>query len=88
MVTVLMASHQDPVDLWRQSLKKEMPELEFRAYPDVGKPEEIDYALVYWPPPGLIASLPNLKAILSIAAGCDHILADPELPPHLPIVEW
>ena len=86
MVTVLMASHQDPVDLWRQSLAKEMPELEFRAYPDVGDPEKIDYALVYWPPHGLIASLPNLKAVLSIAAGCDHILAAPELPPHLPIV--
>jgi len=86
MATVLMASHQDPVDLWRSALADEMPELEFRAYPDVGDRDEIDYALVYWPPHGLIASLPNVKAVLSIAAGCDHILADPELPPHLPIV--
>ena len=86
MATVLMASHQDPVDLWREALADEMPELEFRAYPDVGDRDEIDYALVYWPPHGLIASLPNVKAVLSIAAGCDHILADPELPPHLPIV--
>ena len=86
MSTILMASHQDPVDLWRDCLAKEMPELEFRAYPDVGDPREIDYALVYWPPHGLIASLPNVKAALSIAAGCDHILADPQLPPHLPIV--
>lgn len=86
MATVLMASHQDPVDLWRGALADEMPELEFRAYPDVGDRDEIDYALVYWPPHGLIASLPNVKAVLSIAAGCDHILADPELPPHLPIV--
>ena len=38
MVTVLMASHQDPVDLWRQSLAMEMPELEFRAYPNIGNP--------------------------------------------------
>ena len=86
MATILMASHQDPVDLWREALAQEMPELEFRAYPDVGDRDEIDYALVYWPPHGLIASLPNVKAVLSIAAGCDHILADPELPPHLPIV--
>ena len=86
MATILMASHQDPVDLWRGALAQEMPELEFRAYPDVGDRDEIDYALVYWPPHGLIASLPNVKAVLSIAAGCDHILADPELPPHLPIV--
>ncbi len=86
MSTILMASNQDPVDLWREGLAKEMPELDFRAYPDVGDPAEIDYALVYWPPHGLIASLPNVKAVLSIAAGCDHILADPQLPDHLPIV--
>ena len=86
MTTILMASHQDPVDLWRDALAMEMPELEFRAHPDGGNLAEIDYALVYWAPHGLIASLPNVKAVLSIAAGCDHILADPQLPPHLPIV--
>ena len=53
---------------------------------DIGNRAEVDYALVYWPPHGLIASLPNVKAVLSIAAGCDHILADPELPAELPIV--
>ncbi|MBT3535930.1 MAG: glyoxylate/hydroxypyruvate reductase A [Rhodospirillaceae bacterium] len=86
MTTILMASHQDPVDLWREALAKEMPELEFRAHPDAGDPADVDYALVYWPPHGLIASLPNVKAVLSAAAGCDHILADPDLPPDLPIV--
>ena len=82
----LTSSHQNPIDLWRQALSMEMPELEVRTEGDLGNPAEIDYALVYWPPHGLIASLPNLKAILSIAAGCDHILADPQLPPDLPIV--
>ncbi len=86
MTTILMASHQDPVDLWRAALAAEMPELEFRAHPDPGDPAEVDYALVYWAPHGLIASLPNVKAVLSIAAGCDHVLADPDLPPGLPIV--
>ena len=86
MSTILMASQQDPVDLWRDSLAKEMLELGFRAYPDVGDPGDIDYALVYWAPHGLIASLPNVRAVFSIAAGCDHVLADPQLPPHLPIV--
>jgi glyoxylate/hydroxypyruvate reductase A len=86
MTIVLISSRQDPVDLWREALAMEMPELEVRAYPDYGDPAEVDYALVYWPPHGLIASLPNVKAVLSIAAGCDHILADPQLPPELPIV--
>ncbi|MBT4488296.1 MAG: glyoxylate/hydroxypyruvate reductase A, partial [Rhodospirillaceae bacterium] len=40
MTTILMASHQDPVDLWREALAKEMPELEFRAHPDAGDPAD------------------------------------------------
>ena len=86
MTTVLISSQQDPIDLWRAALLAEMPELEVRDETDIGNRAEVDYALVYWPPHGLIASLPNVKAVLSIAAGCDHILADPELPAELPIV--
>jgi glyoxylate/hydroxypyruvate reductase A len=33
-----------------------------------------------------LASLPNLKLILSLGAGVDHVLGDPQLPRHLPIV--
>jgi glyoxylate/hydroxypyruvate reductase len=34
----------------------------------------------------LLARLPNLKLIASLAAGVDHILRDPTLPPEVPIV--
>ncbi|MDP6345155.1 MAG: glyoxylate/hydroxypyruvate reductase A [Alphaproteobacteria bacterium] len=86
MTTLLFSSFQDPPELWLPALRAEMPDVEVRVDPEVGDPAEIDYALVYWPPKGLLASLPNLRAILSIAAGCDHILADPQLPAQLPIV--
>jgi glyoxylate/hydroxypyruvate reductase A len=33
-----------------------------------------------------LASLPNLKLILSLGAGVDHVLSDPQLPRHLPLV--
>ena len=38
------------------------------------------------PEPGFLASLPNLKLILSLGAGVDHLLGDPQLPRHVPIV--
>jgi glyoxylate/hydroxypyruvate reductase A len=63
-----------------------MPELEVRIWPEIGNPADIDYALVWHPEPGLLASLPNLKLILSLGAGVEHILRDPELPRHVPIV--
>jgi glyoxylate/hydroxypyruvate reductase len=47
-----------------------MPELEVRVWPQVGDPADIDYALVWRPEPGLLASLPNLKLILSLSADC------------------
>jgi len=33
------------------------------------------------PPHGLLAGFPNLKAIVNLGAGVDHLLADPTLPP-------
>lgn len=45
----------------------------------------IDYAVVWKHQPGILATLPNLKAIFSIGAGVDHIFADPDLP-DVPIV--
>ena len=62
-----------------------MPGLEIRIWPDIGDPAEIDYALVWRPEPGLLAALPNLKLILSLGAGIDHILCDPDLPAGVPI---
>lgn len=53
--------------------------------PDGPADPTIDYAVVWKQPQGLLARLPNLKAIFSIGAGVDHILADPELP-DVPIV--
>lgn len=44
------------------------------------------HTVVCWcPPAGLIASLPQLKLVQSIAAGVDHIIGDPTVPDGLPI---
>lgn len=46
----------------------------------------IDFALVWEPEAGQLATFPQLKAVISSAAGVDHLLADPLLPTHLPMV--
>lgn len=53
--------------------------------PDGPADPSIDYAVVWKHKPGILAALPNLKAIFSIGAGVDHILNDPEIP-DVPIV--
>ena len=50
--------------------------------------EEIDYALSFRPPPGLLKTLPNLKAAFSLGAGVDGFLSDPDYPRHVPLVRF
>lgn len=84
MVLVFYSDLDDPRP-WRAALTQAIPGLDFRVWPDAGRLEDVDYALVWRPPPGMLRRLPRLKAVLSLGAGVDHVFADPELPRHVPI---
>ncbi len=58
----------------------------FRVCPDTGPKEAVRYALVWRQPPGSLAKLPNLKAILVLGAGVDSVLSDPGLPADVALV--
>ena len=79
-MALLFHSPDEDAQAWRQALLRRMPELDVRVWPDAGDLAEIDAALVWRAPPGLLASLPNLRLILSLGAGVDAMLADPTLP--------
>jgi glyoxylate/hydroxypyruvate reductase A len=85
-MALLFRSSVDSEARWKPQLARLMPELEVRIWPEIGDPADIDYALVWRPEPGFLASLPNLKLILSLGAGVDHILTDPHLHGGVPIV--
>jgi glyoxylate/hydroxypyruvate reductase len=70
---------------WNRYLKEYGAEQEMRVWPDVGRLEDIEYALVWRPEHGDLKRYPNLKVIFSIGAGVDHIFSDPELPKHVPV---
>jgi glyoxylate/hydroxypyruvate reductase A len=53
--------------------------------PDGPNDPSIRFAVVWKQPSGILAGLPNLKAIFSIGAGVDHLFRDPGVP-DLPIV--
>ncbi len=55
---------------------------------DAYRPEDIAYVLSFRPPPGLVASLPNLKAAFSLGAGVDGFLSDPTYPKSVPLVRF
>lgn len=84
MTLLFKCDHTDP-EPWLAALAEQMPEREVRVFPEVGERDDIAYALVHQPPPGLLASLPNLRAVFSLWAGVDHLASDPELPP-VPVI--
>ena len=86
MATILFRSGPASIARWRPLLSGLMPEHEIRYWPEIGDRAQIDYALVWNPEPGLLASLPNLKLIFGLGAGVDHILRDPSVPADVPIV--
>lgn len=83
---LIAATGEDP-EPYRALLAARFPALVIYAEGvDAYDPAEIGYALCWFPPEGLLASLPNLAVIFSMGAGIDHILRDPLLPEGLPIV--
>jgi glyoxylate/hydroxypyruvate reductase A len=84
-VTLVYISPWSDVDVWRREVAKHLPGEELRAWPDVGDAAAIDAALVWKPPNGALATLPNLKLIASLGAGVEQLLEDPALPRHVPI---
>lgn len=84
-MVALFVSDTDRGDWWSQELTARMPSLEVRVWPDAGDLDDIEYLIVWKPPAGLLARIPNLRAVLSLGAGVDHLLTDPALPTGVPV---
>jgi glyoxylate/hydroxypyruvate reductase A len=87
-MAILFLSDADKTGEWAAALARELPADEVLIGPDaaLARAADIDFAVVWYPPPGLCAKLPNLRAVLSLGAGVDHALLDPALPRHVPLV--
>ncbi len=70
---------------WARALKQLVSGRRIMIAPDIGKPEDVAYALCWKPTPGLLATMPNLEVIFSLGAGVDHIYEDDALP-DVPVV--
>ena len=76
----------DPVrgEHWRALFAEQAPDIQWRAWPNLGNPEEIRY-LAAWQAPDDLSLLPNLEVLFALSAGVDQLdLA--RLPPDLPVV--
>ena len=74
---ILLALNRQDTAHWGRLLGKGYETVTERAYP---VDPSIDYAVVWKHPAGALSGLPNLKLVISMGAGVDHIFADPDLP--------
>ena len=73
------------VDLWRREVGARVPDLDFRVWPEMGDPDDIEFVLLFRAEPRMFAPMRNLKAVLATGAGIDGILAEPTLPRGVPM---
>lgn len=78
---ILVAVSGPHADEWCALLRSHSPGRDIRQWPNnVGNPADVTCACVWRMQHGLLAGFPNLRAIIALSAGVDHLLADPGLP--------
>jgi glyoxylate/hydroxypyruvate reductase A len=77
---------EDKTEWWCQMLRDLMPDWNIYPINKVPDPDAVTYTVVWRPATGAMKPFNNLKAIVSLGAGIDHVLADEQLPLHLPII--
>ena len=85
-MAVLLSTKAATMDWWRRALLAVDPTLTIRLFPDAGDPAEIEAAVV-WTAHDMaeLRRYPNLKLIVSMGAGVDHLLRPPGPPPGIPV---
>src|SRR5215212_9601178 len=83
----LLIAARTRAELFAAAARQLDPALDLRVAPDLGRIEDIDTALAWQPPPGLLKTPPKLQLIVSVGAGVDALLDDPSLP-DVPLVRY
>ncbi|WP_127143581.1 2-hydroxyacid dehydrogenase [Pelagibacterium montanilacus] len=76
---VFYSEFDDPTE-WREALLAELPDLDFRVYPDVGDPDSVAYALAWRPPSGFFEPFRNIELVVNLGAGVDSLTGRDDLP--------
>lgn len=82
---ILIAATGWDQEAWSETVRALDPRRRIFLWPEVPDPAAVGYALVWNPPAGFFARLPNLRVVFSLGAGVDHLIFRDDLPA-VPIV--
>jgi len=80
MALLLTPPVQGTLETWRDGILAEIPDLDIRLWPDVGDPADILYLLVGRFDLAELPELPNLRFVMPMFAGIDHLVSNPNMP--------
>ena len=80
-MAVLLRPHFD-IDhqYWKPLLAEKLSDMDFRVWPDIGNPDDIEYVICWRVYEGDKNAYPNLKAVISLKAGVEAFIASPHFP--------
>ncbi|RMR09141.1 D-isomer specific 2-hydroxyacid dehydrogenase protein [Pseudomonas savastanoi pv. glycinea] len=70
---------------WKALFAEHAPDIEWRAWPDIGDPQDITYLAAWLAPDDVQTLLPNLQVVFALSAGVDQLDLS-RLPDTLPVV--
>ncbi|MBX6321023.1 MAG: glyoxylate/hydroxypyruvate reductase A [Rhodospirillaceae bacterium] len=85
-MTALFISPREDPEPWRAAFARLAPDIFFRAWPEPGPPEEVEYILAWKPPAEALAGHPNLRVLFWLGAGIDWLLDHRDRLPAVPVV--
>lgn len=85
-MAVLLSTKAHAMEDWKRALLAEDTSLDIRLFPDAGDPAAIEAAVV-WTAHDMteLARYPNLRLIVSMGAGVDHLFRPPGPPRGVPV---
>lgn len=86
MNALLVSTKPATMQVWREELLALDPALDIRLFPDTGPVEDIAAAVTWNHPPEDLYRYPNLKLLISMGAGVDHLFRPPGPPPGVAVV--
>lgn len=82
-MSILLVAKNRNLEPFKESLLKADKNLNVEIWPNVEKPERVQFAVAWKQPKSVFDSYPNLKVISSLGAGADHLLNDPTIPENI-----
>jgi len=87
MSLLLVAQHRD-MKPFRDAILEQDSNMDVEIWPEVQDPRRVQFAVAWNQPKNLFGQYPNLKAISSLGAGVDHLLADSSIPDSIRITRF